>query len=114
MIPIRINRLVFAVTTVMLIAAADIGVETTDAVEPENKITVIHLSDKHNKLTVIFDIVDDSVEVTLPNGRQVKLPRAISISGVHYTDGKETFWEHHGEGTYWVGDKLTFRGKAKE
>lgn len=108
---VRFNRLVFAFIAVTLIASADIWVKTAAAVEPTDRITVIYLSDKHDKLTVTFDIVNDSVEVTLPDGRQVKLPRAISASGVRYTDGNETFWEHHGEGTYWVGEESIFRGK---
>ena len=113
MIPIRIYRLIVAFIAVTLIASADIWIEKAVAVEPANKITVIYLSDKRDKLTVTFDIANDSVEVTLPDGRHVNLPRAISASGVRYTDEKETFWEHHGEGSYWVGDELIFHGKAE-
>ena len=111
MIPIRIYRLIVAFIAVTLITSTDIWIEKAVAVEPANKITVIYLSDKRDKLTVTFDIANDSVEVTLPDGRHVNLPRAISASGVRYTDEKETFWEHHGEGTYWVGEKSIFYGK---
>ena len=113
MISVRIYRLIVAFIVVMLITSADIWIETADAVEPANNIKVIYLSGINNSLTVTFDITNDSVEVILPDGRHVNLPRAISASGVRYTDGKETFWEHHGEGSYWVGDELIFHGKAE-
>jgi len=114
MIPIRVNLLVFVFIVVTLIFSACIWGETAESIDLANKITVTYLSDDHNKLIVKFDVANDSVEVTLPDGRQVNLPRGISASGVRYTDEKETFWEHHGEGSYWVGDELIFRGKAKE
>jgi membrane-bound inhibitor of C-type lysozyme len=102
MIPIKVHRLFFVFIVVTLISSAYAWAGTADSVDPTNKITAIYLSDKDKTLTVTFDIANDSVEVKLPDGRQVKLPRGISASGARYTDGKETLWEHHGEGAYWV------------
>jgi membrane-bound inhibitor of C-type lysozyme len=43
---------------------------------------------------------DDSlhfVKVTMPDGRHLTLPRAVSASGERYTDERElVWWEHHG------------------
>ena len=43
---------------------------------------------------------DDSlrfVKVTMPDGREVTLPQAISASGARYTDEKDlVWWEHQG------------------
>ena len=113
MISIRVNLLVFYLIVVALISPAYIWVDMANSAAPSNKISVIYLSDKHNELTVTFDIANDAVEITLPDGRRINLPRGISASGARYTDGKETFWEHHGEGSYWVGETLIFTGKAE-
>ena len=43
---------------------------------------------------------DDSlhfVKVTMPDGREVTLPQAVSASGARYTDEKDVvWWEHQG------------------
>ena len=42
---------------------------------------------------------DDSlsfVKVTMPDGRQWTLPRAVAASGERYTDERVVWWEHHG------------------
>ncbi len=113
MIPTRVYHLFFVFIAATLIFSAYAWAETADSVDPANKITVIYI-DKDQTLTVTFDIANDSVEVKLPDGRKVELPRAISASGVRYTDGKEIFWEHQDEGAYWVGEVLIFRGKKKD
>jgi membrane-bound inhibitor of C-type lysozyme len=75
---------------------------------------VIYVSASGERLTAVFDNAAGTVRVTLPGGRQVTLPQAVSGSGARYSDGKETFWEHHGDGTYSVGDQVVFEGKAVE
>ena len=75
---------------------------------------VVYVSATGERLTAVFDNAAGTVRVTLPGGRQVTLPQALSGSGARYSDGKETFWEHHGDGTYTVGDKVVFEGKALE
>lgn len=113
MIPIRINLLVLTIIAVMFIGSPCIGADKADPADPVSRIMVIYLSDNRGKLKAVFDNVHDLVEVTLPNGRQINLPRGISASGARFTDGKETFWEHHGEGSYWVDEELIFRGNAE-
>ena len=73
---------------------------------------VVYVSASGERLTVVFDNAARTVRVTLPGGREVTLPQAVSGSGARYSDGKETFWEHHGDGTFSVGDKVVFEGKA--
>lgn len=37
------------------------------------------------------------VKITLPDGEEVTLPRALSASGARYTDGRQfVWWEHQG------------------
>ena len=39
----------------------------------------------------------DFVKVTMPDGREVTLPQAVSASGARYTDDRElVWWEHQG------------------
>lgn len=75
---------------------------------------VVYVSDTGERLTAVFDNAAGTVRVTLPDGRQVTLPRALSGSGARYSDGQETFWEHHGEGTYTVGETMVFQGKVTD
>jgi hypothetical protein len=65
------------------------------------------------RLTAVFDTAADSVIVTLPDGKQLRLPRCLSVSRARYTDGSETLREHHGGGSCWIGDKLVYRSKEK-
>ena len=75
---------------------------------------VVYVSDKGEILTARFDNSKDTVLLKPPGRTEVELPRAISGSGARYSDGRETFWEHHGEGSYWIGEELIFRGRVKE
>lgn len=75
---------------------------------------VVYVSASGERLTAVFDNAARTVRVTLPGGREVTLPQALSGSGARYSDGKETFWEHHGDGTYSVGDQVVFEGKAMD
>jgi hypothetical protein len=88
-------------------AAPPAGAESPGVLPP-----VVYVSDSGAHLTAVFDNTTGTVRVTLPDGRQVTLPRAVSGSGARYSDGQETFWEHHGEGTYTVEEKVVFQGKA--
>jgi len=88
------------------------------AVSPEpapipDAITAVYAAEDGAELTARFDTKKNTVEVTLPDGRTVTLPRAVSGSGARYSDGRETFWEHQGEATYTVGEETLFRGMNK-
>ena len=74
----------------------------------------MYVSDKGEVLTARFDNKKDTVTVKPPGRKEVELPRAISASGARYSDGRETFWEHHGEGSYWIGEELVFQGRVRE
>jgi membrane-bound inhibitor of C-type lysozyme len=74
----------------------------------------LYISEKGALLSAYFDNVAGTVKVILPSGRTATLPRALSGSGARYSNGRETFWEHHGEATYWIGDKQVFQGKVKQ
>jgi len=74
----------------------------TKAAVPEQSLIVqgiVYVSDKGEILTATFDNKKETVEVKLPDGKVVMLPRAISASGARYSNGHETFWEYHGEGS---------------
>lgn len=64
-------------------------------------------------LLAVFDNAAGTVAVTLPGGREVTLPRAVSGSGARYSDGRETFWEHQGEATFTSGEEVLFEGRAE-
>jgi inhibitor of cysteine peptidase len=72
--------------------------------------TVHYLSDKGTTLTASFDPNTNQVQVTLPDGRTVLLPAAISASGDRYSNAYETFWDHQGKGIYTKGGKVIFEG----
>ena len=73
----------------------------------------VYTSEEGELLTVVFDNGARIVTLHLPDGRTVTLPQAISASGARYSNDRETFWEHHGEGAYWIGEELIFSGKAE-
>ena len=74
----------------------------------------IYISGKGARLIAFFDTKADTVTITLPSGRDITLPRAISGSGARYSNDHETFWEHHGEASYWIGEKRVFQGKVEQ
>jgi inhibitor of cysteine peptidase len=72
--------------------------------------SVQYLSNNGTMLTASFDPNTNQVQVTLPDGRTVLLPSAISASGARYSNAYETFWDHQGKGIYTKGDKVIFEG----
>ena len=80
---------------------------------PERVECAVYISNECEALTASFDNRKGTVEVKLSDRRAVTLPCTVSASGARYSNGHETFWEHHGEGSYWVGDELVFRGKVR-
>ena len=74
----------------------------------------VYVAQDGARLLAEFDTQAQTVTVTRPGGQRVTLPLAVSGSGARYSNGKETFWEHHGEGSLWEGEKLIFQGKVKE
>ena len=77
-------------------------------------ITAIYISEQGARLKASFDTKANTVTITLPSGNETTLPRAISGSGARYSNDRETFWEHHGEASYWIGEKRVFQGKVEE
>jgi len=63
---------------------------------------------------VYFDLDRDRVTVVLSDGRRVMLPRALSASGARYSDGRDTFWEHQGQGRFLSGDSVLFEGTVDD
>lgn len=91
-------------------------VQSKNAAAPgENTVLkATYISDKGTRMTALFDTQAHTVTVTLPGGRTVTLPRAISGSGARYSNDRETFWEHQGVGSFWIGEKLIFQGKVEQ
>ncbi|NLI45575.1 MAG: lysozyme inhibitor [Acidobacteria bacterium] len=85
-----------------------------DIAPDQVRLETVYVSATGERLSARFDNVADAVTVTLPSGRTVTLPRAVSGSGARYSDGTDTFWEHHGEGTFTTGETTVFQGKAEE
>jgi len=75
--------------------------------------TVHYLSNNGTTLTASFDPNTNQIQVTLPDGRTVLLPAAISASGSRYSNAYETFWDHQGKGIYTKGDKVIFEGTVQ-
>lgn len=83
------------------------------AESPEKE--AIFVSATGERLTASFNLQTDSVTLNLPDGTTARLPRAISGSGARYANanGRMIFWEHQGEVSVWIGDKLIFRGTSQ-
>lgn len=64
-----------------------------------------------SQLCARFDISGKRVQVTLPDGVRLTLPLALSASGARYSDGRATFWEHHGDVRVERDGKLVFQGR---
>jgi len=86
----------------------------SDVAPDQVRIEARYVSATGERLVAVFDNAADTVTVTLPGGRTVTLPRAVSGSGARYSDGTDTFWDHHGEGTFTTGETTVFQGKAEE
>ncbi|MBW2206432.1 MAG: MliC family protein [Deltaproteobacteria bacterium] len=84
------------------------------ALKDESVIRAIFISEQGARLKASFDTKANTVTITLPSGNETTLPRAISGSGARYSNERETFWEHHGEASYWIGGKRVFQGKVEE
>lgn len=74
----------------------------------ENAVTFV--SSTGERLTAFFDKQADNVTLTLPDGATTRLPRALSGSGARYADDRMVFWEHQGEVSVWINEKLVFKG----
>lgn len=81
--------------------------------EQHRVLKATYISDVGARMTAFFDTQAQTVTVTLPDGRRVSLPRAMSGSGARYSNDRETFWEHQGVGSFWIGEKLVFQGKVE-
>lgn len=64
-----------------------------------------------SQLRARFDNPAKSVLVTLPNGTRLALPLALSASGARYSNGRDTFWEHHGDARVEQDGVLVFQGR---
>lgn len=86
----------------------------SDVAPDQVRIEARYVSATGERLVAVFDNAADTVTVTLPGGRMVTLPRAVSGSGARYSNGTDTFWDHHGEGTFTTGETTVFQGKVEE
>ena len=88
---------------------------TLTVLPPEPRITAAcYRSGDGKTVAASFDLGRNLVTVTLPDGRSVTLPAALSASGARYSDGKETFWEHQGSGRFFTGETLLFEGMLQD
>lgn len=85
----------------------------SDVAPDQVRIEARYVAATGERLVAVFDNAADTVTVNLPDGRTVTLPRAVSGSGARFSDGTETFWDHHGEGTFTTGEKIVFQGRAE-
>jgi membrane-bound inhibitor of C-type lysozyme len=77
----------------------------------ESATTYVYVSSKGERLTALYDSQTDSVLLGLADGSTARLPRVISGSGARYADDRMIFWEHQGEASLWIGEKLIFKGR---
>ena len=95
----------------VLFVISGIYVEPCYAKDPENIAIAAYVSSRGERLTARFDMKAKKVTLTLPGGKSLTLPEAVSASGARYSDGKMTFWEHHGTATLFKGESAIFEGK---
>ncbi len=76
------------------------------------EIRAVYRSPEGETLEVLFNTRLRTATVELSGERTLRLPQVISASGARYSDGENTFWEHQGEGSFWVGGELLFSGKS--
>lgn len=104
-------RKIKPITFVALKESAHDPLLSTPSVQGKSsKNIVIYVSSTGAQLTAYFDGHAGSVTLNLPDGRTVSLPRAISGSGARYASGSMVFWEHQGEASVWIDEKLIFKG----
>lgn len=80
----------------------------------EANLSAVYVGGGGATLSAVFDPAGKKVTLTLPGGRTVVLPQAISASGARYSDGSRTFWEHQGSATYSEGEKVVFEGAVSQ
>ena len=71
----------------------------------------VYLSSQGQRLAARFDIPGKTVRLTLPDGRTLTLPLAVSGSGARYSNGAQTFWEHQGGAIFEERGVLLFEGR---
>jgi membrane-bound inhibitor of C-type lysozyme len=83
----------------------------TPAVHAKTRESIsTYVSSTGKQLTASYDRQTDSVILCMPDGSTAKLPLAISGSGARYANDQMIFWEHQGEVSVWIGEKLIFKG----
>ncbi len=116
---LKVSLIVLAALTVISAGCAEYpceynrhvtGGETAASQQNQKSHGITYVSEHGKILTAYFDTLAATVLVKLPDGREILLPQAISASGAQYSNGFETFWEHHGEGSFLIGDTVIFRG----
>lgn len=70
-----------------------------------------YVSTQGQRLAARFDIPGKTVRLTLPDGRTLTLPLAVSGSGARYSNGEQTFWEHQGSAIFEERGVLLFEGR---
>lgn len=71
----------------------------------------VYVSSQAQRLAARFDIPGKTVRLTLPDGRTLSLPLAVSGSGARYSNGAQTFWEHQGCAIFEERGVLLFEGR---
>ncbi|HBM16000.1 MAG TPA: hypothetical protein DD381_06625 [Lentisphaeria bacterium] len=83
--------------------------------EKEHDVKITYKSNTVESLDVVYNNKNESVRVTMPDGRQYELPRAMAASGVRYTsDDNTVFWSKGANAQFWIDGKLVFSGEEKE
>ena len=76
----------------------------------QHKKEAVYLSEDGKYLTAIFNSETRTVTVVSAKGHKAILPQAVSASGIRYSNGKEIFWEHQDNASFWQNGKLVFQG----
>lgn len=71
----------------------------------------VYISSQGQRLAARFDIPGKTVRLTLPDGRTLTLPLAVSGSGARYSNGAQTFWEHQSCAIFEERGVLLFEGR---
>jgi membrane-bound inhibitor of C-type lysozyme len=96
---------------ITVLVAVSVMVGITSLWGADGQPVVTYVCSSGEELLAIFDLKTDSITLKLPDGSSHRLPRALSASGARYANDRMVFWEHQGEASLWLNDKLIFKGR---
>lgn len=107
------RRNLYTLITLLLLSS----IVSCTPLAPANSVTsiinsAIFVSDSGKTIQAMYRD-NDTVTLTFANGSKEVLDLAVSASGARYIAGTHEWWEHQGEASYSVDDKLIFTGRRQ-